>query len=190
MNFFSSCKADEPTSNVIKMRDGNTIVFNHETIIFYENEYDFLHSVDFRFNCEYSFISNNYGPYVTDENYSITGYDDRFIGSWEKVIFGEWITKYGLEPNKLYYCATIKYVIYLPKLLFEEEYIPVLPLKYMGYTTWTLNNSFDIEFKSEYPRYVFYSGFRYIGYDENRQGIYFELPTINNKLIWTFSVKQ
>ena len=60
----------------------------------------------------------------------------------------------------------------------------------MGYTSWTLNKSFDIEYNTEYPKYVFYTGFRYIGYDENHQGVYIELPTLNNNIIWNFSVKQ
>lgn len=185
----SAC--NEPNEDlVISMKDGNKIVLNSESIVCYDNEFDFLHSTNFLFNCKYSFISKNLGPYLLDNDYTIIGYDDRFTGSWEKAIFGDWITKYGLEPNKIYYCATIKYVLYLPKPSIGYEYIPILPLNQMGYTSWTLNKSFDIEYNTEYPKYVFYTGFRYIGYDENHQGVYIELPTLNNNIIWNFSVKQ
>lgn len=173
----------------LEMADGNRIILSSDEIVYYSNESDFLHSYTSIFPCKYSFISNNNGPYLQDESYSIEGYDDRFIGYWEKAKFGDWIKKYGLEPNKVFYCATIKYVSYMPIPLSEEEYIPVMPLDNMGYSPWTSNRSFDIDYSNQYPKYIFYTCFRYIGYNDKLAGVYIDLP-LTNKLIWNFTVKK
>lgn len=173
----------------LEMADGNRITLSNDEIVYYSNESDFLHSYMSIFPCKYSFISNNNGPYLQDESYSIEGYDDRFIGYWEKAKFGDWIKKYGLEPNKVFYCATIKYVSYMPIPLSGEEYIPVMPLDNMGYSPWTSNRSFDIDYSNQYPKYIFYTCFRYIGYNDKLAGVYIDLP-LTNKLIWNFTVKK
>lgn len=107
-----ACSKDDDLP--LEMADGNRITLSNNEIVYYSNESDFLHSYMSIFPCKYSFISNNNGPYLQDESYSIEGYDDRFIGYWEKAKFGDWIKKYGLEPNKVFYCATIKYVSVRP----------------------------------------------------------------------------
>lgn len=172
----------------LEMADGNRIILSSNEVVYYGNESDFLHSYKSLFPCKYSFISNNNGPYLQDESYSVERYDDRFIGYWEKAKFGDWIKKYGLEPNKVFYCATIKYVVYMPIPLSGEEYLPVMPLDNMGYSPWTSNRSFDIDYDNQYPKYIFYTCFRYIGYNDKLSGVYIELP-ITNKLIWNFTVK-
>lgn len=171
------------------MKDGTKINLQSEDVILYSDEVDFLNSYTFLFPCVYSFISNNNGPYLLNSSYSIEGYDDKFIGAWEKVKFNDWIIKYGLEPNKIYYCATVKYVIYLPVPLLNEEYIPIMPLTNMGYSPWSIHQSFDIEYKTHYPKYIFFTYLRYVGYNDHFEGIYKVLP-LTNKLIWNFTVTQ
>lgn len=169
------------------MADGVTITLRNDSISYYGDEQDFLHSITFAFKSDYSFLSPHNGPYLPGNKYSIDGYDDRFIGLWERVKFGDWIRNYGLIPNKTYYCSTIKYVVYLPNLSYESEYLPVLPLNDMGYIPWRKKRMFEIEYGKHFPKCIFYTGTKYIGYDENRKGIYKELPTIN-KLVWKFTV--
>lgn len=181
-----SCSKEDDLPLV--MADGNKITLSNNKIVYYGNESDFLHSYTSLFPCKYTFISNNKGPYLREESYSIEGYDDRFIGYWEKAKFGDWIKKYGLEPDKVFYCATIKYVSYVPIPLPNEDYIPIMPLNNMGYSPWTTNKSFDIDYRIQFPKYLFYTCLRYIGYDDKLAGVYIELP-LTNKLIWNFTVK-
>lgn len=173
----------------LNMADGNQIHVISDKIVNYANESDFLHSYAPVGRCKYSFHSNNKGPYLQGEVYSIQGYDDRFIGYWEKAKFGDWIKKYGLEPSKTYYCATIKYVIYMPIPPANEEYLPFLPLNEMGYSPWTSQRSFETEYGDNYPKCVFCTYFRYIGYNENLAGVYMTLP-LTDKLIWNFTVEK
>ncbi|MDE6020803.1 MAG: hypothetical protein K2H01_07410, partial [Ruminococcus sp.] len=181
------CDTEDDLSLV--MKDGTKIKLQSEDVILYSDEEDFLNSYTFLFPCTYSFISNNNGPYLLNSSYSIEGYDDKFIGAWEKVKFNDWIIKYGLEPNKIYYCATVKYVIYLPVPLLNEEYIPIMPLTNMGYSPWSIKKSFDIVYKTHYPKYIFFTCLRYVGYNDHFEGIYKVLP-LTNKLIWNFTVAQ
>lgn len=181
----SSC--DEPSkSRKLTMKDGNTIYIHNDTIAYYDNESDFVHSVAFLYNSPYSFSSQNTGPYLVGDKYSINGYDDRFFGIWERVKFGDWIENYGLNSDTIYYCTTIKYVIYLPLLPEAQNYVPVFPMNEMGFSPWSKRRTFEVDTQINYPKCVLYTGIRFIGYDEDRNGIYQEIPKIN--LIWKFTV--
>lgn len=48
----------------------------------------------------------------------------------------------------------------------------------------TLNNCYETPSK-----YIFYTCFRYIGYNDKLAGVYIDLP-LTNKLIWNFTVKK
>ncbi len=170
-----------------EMKDGNTLQLINEDVRFYGSESDFYSAVNFYFHHSYSYNTNNTGPYKLGCDYSLYGYDDKFVGGWEMCMFGNWIKEYGLQPNKIYYCATIKYTTYLP-ILSDGDYVPNPPFDNLGYISNKSNRMFDVEFKKDYPMYAFYTGSRYIGYDTNREGIYLELPNLKNNLIWNFTI--
>lgn len=183
---FASC--DEPDNLSITMSDGQKIILKNETPCFYESESEFVSNTPINIPCEYSFLSNNGNAYYVGGKYQIGGFDDRFIGQWEKASFGNWIADYGLIPNKEYYCAWIKYVLYLP-IQDNADYIPIFPMENMGYVSWTERPCFDVEYRKGYPKEIIYTYVRYIGYDENKIGTYKEIPTLN-KLIWNFTLKD
>lgn len=170
------------------MDDGQKIILKNDASHYYESEDQFLSDIPVNIPCDYSFLSKDEGQYEINVNYSIDGYDDRFIGAWEKATFGDWITEYGLIPNKEYYSAWIKYIVYLP-ISDNADYIPVFPMGNMGYVSWTNRPCFDVEYKKGFPKEILYTYVRYIGYDQNKKGIYKEIPKLNN-LIWKFTLKD
>lgn len=183
---FTSC--DEPDNLSVTMADGQKIILTSDIPRFYESESEFVSNTPINILCEYSFLSNNENAYDVGKKYEIDGFDDRFIGKWEKASFGNWIADYGLIPNKEYYCAWIKYVLYLPTQS-NADYIPIFPMGNMGYVSWTDRPCFDVEYKKGYPKEILYTYVRYIGYDENKKGIYKEIPTLN-KIVWNFTLKN
>lgn len=183
---FTSC--DEPDIISATMVDGQNILLRSEDIHFYDSESEFMACPVINIPCDYSFLSGNENQFQTGREYCLEGYDDRFLILWEKASFGDWISDYGLIPNEEYYCAWLKYVLYLPALK-DADYIPVFPMDNMGHVSWTDKRCFDIEYKKVYPKEILYTYVRYIGYDQNKKGIYKEIPKIN-KLVWKFTSKE
>lgn len=185
--FLLSCDS-EPTFYSEKMRDGQIISLRNGLTHFYANESQFLSDIPMSLRCNYSFLSTADSIYQTDKEYFIEGYDDRYIGLWEKASFGDWISEYGLTPNQEYYCSWLKYVIYVP-ILTNADYIPIFPMENMGHVSWTDKPCFDTEFQNDYPKEILYTYVRYIGYDNNKKGIYKEIPNLN-KLVWKLKLKN
>lgn len=184
--FFTSC--DEPDVISTTMADGQKIILRSEDTHFYDSESEFMTCPVINIPCDYSFLSLNENQFQIGEEYCVEGYDDRFLTLWEKASFGDWIADYGLIPNKEYYCAWLKYVLYLP-VSSDADYIPVFPMHNMGHVSWTDKPCFDVEYKKGYPKEIIYTYVRYIGYDNNKKGIYKEIPTLN-KIVWKFTLKN
>lgn len=172
----------------IHMNDGFTFKLSSLESIFYKSKESFVSDCPSFWTCNYSFLSHIDEQFVIDNTYSISGYDDQFIMKWEKARFGNWIREYGLNPNEEYYCAWIKYVIYLPHNV-NSYYTPVKPLNNMGFISNTDRPGFDAEYRKGYPKEVIYTFVRYIGYDINKNGIYKEIPNLNI-IIWNFTIKN
>lgn len=172
----------------LEMKDGTTIKLNDDKSKVYRNKESFLLDSPPVWTCNYSFLSFCNIPIEIDEKYTLYGYDDRFIGLWEKASFGKWIEDYGLNSTEEYYCAWIKYVIYLPYYQ-NAYYTPIMPLNSMGFVNYTDKPCFDVEYEKGFPKEVMYTYVRYIGYDINKNGLYKEIPDLN-QIIWNFSVKN
>lgn len=168
------------------MTDGVNIKTSSDEPYFYDTKESFFYAPPF-WNTDYNFISSDSLIYNVGDFCQVNGYDDRFVGLWEKVRFGEWVSEYDLDSTKEYFCAWIKYVKYVP-ILSDSTYLPVLPMSNMGFIPWNHRKVFDIEYQQGWPKEVFYTYIRYIGYDNNRKGLYMELPT--NNIIWNFTVNK
>ena len=182
----ASCGKDREPG--IVMLDGREVYLSTDRVMHYDDEEAFCLAFTFDFPTMYSCLTNNVGPYEAGVEYSIEGFDDKFIGWWEKATFGEWAKKYGLIPGRIYYCATIKYVAYVPRLE-DMDYVPRKPFDNVGYTSVTSDRFFITGGVYRTPYEKFETAFRYIGYDESRHGIYKELP-LTNKMIWNFTVTK
>lgn len=182
-----SCTRNEIYQS-IEMKDGTTIKLKNDKVKVYSNKESFLLDCPPVFTCNYSFLSRIDTSFELDRKYSISGYDDRFIGLWEKASFGKWIEEYGLNSNEEYYCGWIKYVIYLPYHQ-DAYYTPVMPLDSMGFVYIINKPCFDVEYLKGYPKEVMYTYIRYIGYDMSKNGLYQEIPDLN-PIIWNFSLEK
>lgn len=190
MCIHTSC-SESPSNLYIKMNDGNVISLRQDKEVYYETENEFQCGLSFGFNMNYSFLANNNVNLVPDSTISIMGYDDRYLGLWEKASFGNWIENYGLEPNKSYYIASCVYVIYLPlapdgyylfPIANSQDSIGFVPsLGYKGAIVKT-DKAAGIS--------IVRSGCRYIGYDENGDLIAQEIPKLNNNITWKFFIKR
>lgn len=184
---FASCEKDKDPG--ITMVDGRVVHLSTDKVTHYDTEEAFCMAFTFDFPTMYSCLTDNLGPYDDGVDYSIVGFDDKFIGWWEKATFGEWAKEYGLTPGRTYYCATIKYVAYVPQSD-EIGYIPIGPFDNVGYTPWSTDSrGYFISLVTNTPYKAFETYFRYIGYDESRQGTYKELPS-TNRIVWNFAAKK
>ena len=170
----------------ITMQDGMTIQYV-STPKYYSTEDDFVHDVAFDFPHPYDYAMPQHIDYVQDSIYTVHGYNQTFIGHWEKAKFGDWIKAYGLVPKQYYYVATKVYAKYIsmpqdelwiyPKLRTPITHKPL----YVG-----------VERNKEKHACALFTGIRYIGYDSNGKGIYVEIPSFDdkgdNQLTWKFSI--
>lgn len=184
MIYMASCC--ETHDDFIHMNDGNRIRLSSKNCTYYPTYQSFVENVNFNFPVFKSFISSS-KPICTGQNsFELYGHEDEGIGWWEKATFGEWIEEYGLKSNNTYYCATIVYINYIdrqPKLI---DYWPVKGNINVGYIPGNPNQSFDIDMNNRYPKIVFRTGVRFIGYKDTYNGIYLRIPSINN-IIWKYS---
>ena len=180
-----SCNSNPYT---ITMQDGVTIQYV-STPKYYSTEDDFVHDVAFDFPHPYNYAMPQHIDYVQDSIYTIHGYNQTFIGHWERAKFGDWIKAYGLVPEQNYYVATKVYAKYISMPQDELSIYPKLrtpithkPL-YVG-----------VEHNKEKQACALFAGVRYIGYDTKGKGIYMEIPFFANKgddqLTWKISVEN
>ena len=186
----SSCSEDSFDLST-KMKDGNTITLRNDNVIHYDTQEEFQKGLSFVFSMSYSFLANNHVCLVPDSTVCIIGYDDRYIGLWEKASFGNWIEKYGLQPNKSYYVASCIYVIYLP-LPPNGYYLFPIACNYgsIGLVPPLGNTGAIVSYNKSIGLSICKSGSRYIGYDENGNLIAQEIPQLKNYITWNFFIKR
>ena len=186
-----SCAPDTDIYSVT-MHDGKTVTVNTSQK-YYSGENEFAHRVSFSFPRSYDYSVMEKLEYVEDSSYVVNGYDQFFIGCWEKAVFGEWIRNYGLVPNKVYYVATKVYVKCVSRPQDGLMIVPKYGGLFMGYRPDVEPRTFWVDNKDRQAS-VFTTGVRYIGYDSDGNGIYKEIPSLSNnknqKLVWNFLIQD
>ncbi len=187
-----SCEAGNWPIHVT-MEDGKTITISPKTR-YYTSEDEFIHGVSFPFPYSYIYPEIEKIDYVVDSSYTVTGYDQFFVGNWEIARFGEWARQYGLKPNSNYYVATKVYAKYVPKPPSELNIKPKLDIALMGYVPWSEYKTFFVSYEKDAQVSVLTTGVRYIGYDSERKNIDLDMPSFNenknNKLTWKFLIVE
>lgn len=186
----NSC-SESPSNLYIKMKDGNVISLRQDNEVYYETEDEFQRGLSFGFRMNYSFLANSIVNLMPDSTINIVGYDDRYLGLWEKASFGNWIKDYGLESNKSYYIASCVYVIYLP-LAPDGYYLFPMPESQdsIGFVPSLGYKGSIVETDKSAGFSIARSGSRYIGYDDNGNIIALEIPQLNKKITWKFLIKR
>lgn len=187
-----SCNSEEEFCE-ITMADGNIINVD-STRKYYSTEEEFVHSVSFSFPRQYNVTSCEQIEYSNYQEYTVYGYDQFFIGCWEKAEFGDWITQYGLIPHTTYYVSTIIYVKYISETPKGLRIVPKFGGEYMGYCPDIIPNTFRVYQDSNEKYNVLTTGIRHVGYDLNRNSVKVSLPSFidnnKNKLTWNFLIRD
>lgn len=188
---FSSCKSDNDLRCVI-MQDGKAITINSSDK-YYNDEDEFLHNVSFSFPRFYKYTNVDNLDYTTESNYTLTGFSQIFIGGWEFAKFGQWIRKYGLQPNKGYYVATMIYAKYISLPPTESRIIPIVGTQFMGYCPQKEATTFQVDTDYNAQVSILITGVRFIGYDSDGSNINIEMSSFadnNNILTWKFLIRD
>lgn len=182
-----SCHDDEETICNILMSDGQIISVDSKNVEYYNSEIDFIKGCDADFAHSYTFLQNDSIALEKDGVYSVSGYDERFVGAWELTKFGEWISDYGLNPDGLYYSASIMYIKYLPVPPIGYMVCPLVKNNdIMGYLPTLGEKSFRVIYMDKLTILMTLS--RCVGYDEDTYPIMQEVPILKNNITWNFSI--
>lgn len=187
-----SCKEEE-VFQTSKMQDG-TVITTRKIIRYYETEDDFINAI--RYPSAYDtyqdgeIINNNYN---LNDAYTIIGTSKEENYQWEMAKFGEWIKKYGFEPNELYYiCSTVylRYTSLPPEGCYFVNKYEYGEEEDMGYEPNAFNikiKNFSITYDKNNSVSIFTTCGRTIGYDKNGNIINESIPKLAN-IKWKFQV--
>ena len=182
-----SCRDEEETISHILMSDGQIISVDNKNVKYYNSEIDFIKGCDADFTHSYTFLQNDSITLEKCGVYSVCGYDERFVGAWELTKFGEWISDYDLNPDELYYSASIMYIKYLPVPPIGCMVCPLVrDNDIMGYLPTLSEKSFRVVYMDNLTILMTLS--RCVGYDEATYPIMQEIPILKNNIIWNFSI--
>lgn len=175
------------------MKDGNTITVYSSQKSYLDKD-EFVHRVSFSFPRSYEYGDIEEIKYLEDSTYTVSGYNQSFIGYWEIAKLGEWSRDYGLDPNKVYYVATKVYAKYVPLPPNGLRIMPKLGGIFMGYCPGMEPSTFWVDNDSDAKVSTLTTGVRYIGYDSERNTIDCEIPSFvdnnDNKLTWKLLIRD
>lgn len=187
-----SCNTEDSKYEVA-MSDGNVIIVDGRKS-YYHTEDEFVHNVSFSFPRYYNYSKVDKIDYLENMEYSVSGFDESFIGSWEIAEFGNWIKTYGLKPNTPYYVATKIYTKYLSETPIGLRIVPKLGGEFMGYCPDISPKTFRVQQDGNTQLSILSTGVRYIGYDSNRSPVNIDIPSFvdNNKVkpLWNFLIRD
>lgn len=190
MLMLCSCETKDDSIRVT-MEDGQSIVVSSSPK-YYPNEDEFVHSVSFSFPRSYIPGHAEEINYLNESEGSVSGYDQSFIGAWEIARFGDWIKEYGLKPNNNYYVATKVYAKYVSQPPRGLRLVPKYEGDFMGYCPNVEPKTFLVNKLSQTEDIALLTGYRYIGYNSERETVNIEIPSFinNNNLIWKFLIRD
>lgn len=191
---FALCSCDNGNDLMqVTMKDGYTIVVDPSPK-YYADEDEFVHAVSFYFPRPYDFSQTEEVEYTKNTEKNVKGYNQFFIGHWETARFGEWIRSHGLDPRKTYYVATKVYAKYVSMPPEGLRIVPEVGGQFTGYLPCIEPRTFQVENNCDAQAIALITGFRYIGYDSERNATNYEMPSfINNSktnLIWKLLIRD
>ncbi len=183
----SSCC--ESSTLTVTMTDGNTLNIPNEITVYYTQE-DFEKDISFGFIRNYYPSEISYIDYLEGVHTSITGVDDTFCGTWKLARFGNWISEFGLVPNKTYYVATKTYAKYVNT---PPDGLSIMPRKYtdtnMGYIPQSTQRTFQF-YHINHDFSVLLTGIPIIGYNSDREPLNLILTNLTKPLLWNFTIVE
>jgi hypothetical protein len=172
------------------MQDGFVITIN-KTTKYYPTEEDFFHNVRTDFPHTYMIENVEKMEYEENKHYEVIGYNQDFVGCWEKAKFGNWAENYGLTPNKIYYVSTKLYAKYVSKPDNTLMIVPEKGLQNMGYCPGLNDKTFCVEQDNVTNTNILTTSTRFIGYNSEGNHVQCTINSFtNNKLIWKFLILQ
>lgn len=184
---FSSCDSSIDEIVHLSMKDGQIIgVISRAKE--YASEDLFVHSV----SLPKSYIPHNTENlnYVLGDKYELYDYDDVFTIGWEKSIFGEWASNYGLIPGEEYYTATNVYVKYLSPTPTGLAIYPKVDNDNMGYIPGVDKKTFLLTTDKETSARILQTCEKCVVYNKNGELINISINNLKTKLIWKILIMK